>query len=42
MQTHRILNRAGFAGSTKRSLESEVWAWCIDAVGGVMLARILG
>ena len=26
----------------KRPLESETWAGCIDAVGGAMLARVLG
>jgi acrylyl-CoA reductase (NADPH) len=27
---------------TKRPLESEIWAGCVDAVGGAMLARVLG
>ena len=27
---------------TKRPLESETWAGCVDAVGGAMLARVLG
>ena len=27
---------------TKRPLESESWAGCVDAVGGAMLARVLG
>lgn len=27
---------------TKRPLEKEMWAGCIDAVGGAMLARVLG
>ncbi|HGG63829.1 MAG TPA: oxidoreductase, partial [Rhodobacteraceae bacterium] len=27
---------------TKRPLESETWTGCVDAVGGDMLARVLG
>ncbi|MYE36880.1 MAG: zinc-binding dehydrogenase, partial [Rhodobacteraceae bacterium] len=27
---------------TKRPLEKELWAGCVDAVGGAMLARVLG
>ena len=38
----RIVPRADLAEVVKRPLESEVWAGCIDAVGGAMLARILG
>ena len=38
----RIVPRADLAQTVKRPLESEVWAGCIDAVGGAMLARILG
>jgi acrylyl-CoA reductase (NADPH) len=38
----RIIPRADLAETVKRPLESEVWAGCIDAVGGAMLARILG
>ena len=37
-----IVNRADVAETVKRPLESETWAGCIDAVGGPMLARILG
>lgn len=37
-----IVNRADIAETVKRPLESESWAGCIDAVGGSMLARILG
>lgn len=37
-----IVNRADIAETVKRPLESELWAGCIDAVGGPMLARILG
>ena len=38
----RIVPRAELAETVKRPLETEVWAGCIDAVGGAMLARILG
>ena len=38
----RIVPRADLAETVKRPLETEVWAGCIDAVGGAMLARILG
>ena len=38
----RIVPRAELAEVVKRPLEAEVWAGCIDAVGGAMLARILG
>ena len=38
----RILARAELAETVKRPLEGEVWAGCIDAVGGAMLARVLG
>ena len=38
----RIVDRADLAEVTKRPLESETWAGCIDAVGGPMLARVLG
>jgi acrylyl-CoA reductase (NADPH) len=38
----RILPRAEIAEVVKRPLESETWAGCIDAVGGAMLARVLG
>ncbi|MCV6596555.1 MAG: zinc-binding dehydrogenase, partial [Mangrovicoccus sp.] len=38
----RILPREELAETVKRPLESETWAGCIDAVGGAMLARILG
>ena len=39
--TH-IIARADLAETVKRPLEAETWAGCIDAVGGAMLARILG
>ena len=38
----RIVNRSEIAETVKRPLESETWAGCIDAVGGSMLARLLG
>ncbi|SDE91561.1 MDR family oxidoreductase [Limimaricola pyoseonensis] len=38
----RIVPRADLAETVKKPLESEVWAGCIDAVGGPMLARLLG
>jgi acrylyl-CoA reductase (NADPH) len=38
----RIIPRADLAETVKRPLEGEVWAGCVDAVGGAMLARVLG
>ncbi|PYC48223.1 oxidoreductase [Litorivita pollutaquae] len=38
----RIVPRAELAETVKRPLESETWAGCVDAVGGDMLARVLG
>ncbi len=38
----RIIARADLADTVKRPLEAEMWAGCIDAVGGAMLARVLG
>lgn len=38
----RIIPREELAETVKRPLESEVWAGCVDAVGGPMLARVLG
>jgi acrylyl-CoA reductase (NADPH) len=38
----RIVAREDLAETVKRPLEAEVWAGCIDAVGGAMLARVLG
>ena len=37
-----IIPRAELAEPTRRPLESERWAGCVDAVGGTMLARVLG
>lgn len=38
----RIIPRADLAEAIKRPMESETWAGCVDAVGGQMLARVLG
>jgi acrylyl-CoA reductase (NADPH) len=38
----RIVPRTELAETVKRPLESEAWAGCVDAVGGTMLARVLG
>ena len=38
----RIIPRADIAETVKRPLEAETWAGCVDAVGGAMLARVLG
>nr|WP_210527594.1 MDR family oxidoreductase [Rubellimicrobium arenae] len=38
----RIVPRDALAQTTSRPLESETWAGCVDAVGGAMLARVLG
>lgn len=38
----QIVARETLNETTKRPLESEVWSGCIDAVGGAMLARVLG
>ncbi|SLN44009.1 Acrylyl-CoA reductase AcuI [Roseivivax jejudonensis] len=38
----QIVPREDLAETTKRPLEAETWAGCIDAVGGAMLARVLG
>lgn len=38
----QIVARADINETVKRPLEAETWAGCIDAVGGAMLARILG
>ncbi|WP_170348637.1 MULTISPECIES: acryloyl-CoA reductase [Ruegeria] len=37
-----IVPREELNETTKRPLESESWAGCVDAVGGEMLARVLG
>ena len=37
-----IVDRSELNETTKRSLEAEAWAGCVDAVGGSMLARVLG
>ncbi|UWQ52302.1 acryloyl-CoA reductase [Leisingera caerulea] len=38
----QIVAREDINETTKRPLESETWAGCVDAVGGAMLARVLG
>jgi len=38
----RIVPREELAETVKRPLESESWTGCVDAVGGAMLARVLG
>lgn len=38
----RIVARDELAEAVKRPLEAETWAGCVDAVGGTMLARVLG
>jgi acrylyl-CoA reductase (NADPH) len=38
----RIVAREELNETVKRPLEKETWAGCVDAVGGDMLARILG
>jgi acrylyl-CoA reductase (NADPH) len=38
----RIVPREELAETVKKPLESELWAGCIDNVGGPMLARVLG
>jgi acrylyl-CoA reductase (NADPH) len=38
----RIVPRAEINETVKRPLEAETWAGCVDAVGGAMLARVLG
>ena len=37
-----IVPRDELNETTKRPLESEMWAGCVDAVGGATLARVLG
>lgn len=38
----QIVAREELNETTKRPLEAEVWGGCVDAVGGEMLARVLG
>ncbi|MGR3343110.1 MAG: acrylyl-CoA reductase (NADPH) [Paracoccaceae bacterium] len=38
----QIVPRQELSETTKRPLERETWAGCVDAVGGAMLARVLG
>ncbi|WP_068115104.1 acrylyl-CoA reductase (NADPH) [Tropicimonas marinistellae] len=38
----KLVTRDELSETVKRPLEKETWAGCVDAVGGAMLARILG
>ncbi len=38
----QIVAREGINETVRRPLEKETWAGCVDAVGGAMLARVLG
>lgn len=38
----QIVAREELSETVKRPLEGETWAGCVDAVGGAMLARVLG
>ncbi len=38
----KVVAREELAEIVKRPLEAETWAGCVDAVGGAMLARVLG
>jgi len=38
----QIVTREEINETVKRPLEGEVWGGCVDAVGGAMLARVLG
>lgn len=38
----RIVARSEIDTASQKPLESETWAGCVDAVGGEMLARVLG
>ena len=38
----RIVARGDIDKVSKRPMESETWAGCVDAVGGEMLARVIG
>lgn len=37
-----VVARADLAETTRKPLEAERWGGCVDAVGGAMLARVLG
>lgn len=39
---NQIVAREDINETVKRPLEAEAWAGCVDAVGGAMLARVLG
>ncbi|MEM7709352.1 MAG: MDR family oxidoreductase [Pseudomonadota bacterium] len=38
----QIVPRADLSEAVKKPLEAETWGGCVDAVGGTMLARVLG
>lgn len=38
----RIVARSNIDTAIKKPMESETWAGCVDAVGGEMLARVIG
>lgn len=38
----RVVARDELATGSKKPLESEAWAGCVDAVGGSLLARVIG
>lgn len=38
----RVIARGELNETVKRPLENETWGGCVDAVGGAMLARVLG
>ena len=38
----RVVAREELNEAVKRPMEAETWAGCVDAVGGVMLGRVLG
>ncbi|WP_420548738.1 MDR family oxidoreductase [Curvivirga sp.] len=42
MGASRVIPLEDLSETTKRPLETETWAGCVDAVGGDMLARVLG
>ena len=37
-----VIDRSELSATIKKPLESERWSGCVDAVGGTMLARVLG
>lgn len=39
---NRIVDRSEIDTAIRKPMESEIWAGCVDAVGGDMLARVIG